>query len=449
MNNKSKYRLRLILQSLVLIMSILASAIGVGAETYSGENATQTVTSQLPYLTPKDAVEHTPVSGTGFRTTVFGEQQTVPAWNRRSLRAWQIGIQFNSPNPEERALLPIASVYWWEHPVQNEMLFYGSSVLVYNEIFFAEALTPSSRFESVLTLNSNTIPISQTEVIDGKEVFSDSLHWGYIRPGIGLGYREQIGPYNDNMFAVDFIVEPGVLYFGRSGDTASNFITPENTFEIRTRLELRRDELTRNILNMAHTGYAAGANLLYGHRATWNNWGINGQEDGDGRNYTEFEAYWLGASGVPFVESERHKLLGYFHGGVGHNLDRFSAERVGGGPNPKGDSYSEIWRPLLPGAQIYEFFPENYAIAAAEYRWEATFFTYLSAGGGVGTLNPLRQTNQGIKRKQTIYPFAGAQLVTGFLGDTRITLTYTRNWGVNRNGKSGGNELMAWIAGTW
>ncbi len=430
---------------LAIILLISFSAL---SSVSANENSTL-VSDELPYLTPDEAVEHTPVSGTGFRTTILGEEQTVPAWNRRSLRAWQLGIQFNFPEPENRAAIPIAALYWWENPERDEKLFYGTSVLVYNDLFFAKPLTPSSRFERVLTFNSNTIPVAQTEVLDGTEFSQGSLYWGYVRPGLGLGYRDHIGPYNDNMFAIDFIVEPGFLYFGRSNSTGRNYVTPKNTFEIRTRMELRWDKLARNILNMAHSGYAGGANLIYGHRTNWDNWGVNGQEDDDGRNYINFEAYWIGATQLPLVESTRHRLLGYLHAGVGHNLDRFSAERVGGGPNPKGDSYSDIWRPLLPGAQVFEYYPENYAIAAGEYRWEATFFTYLSVGGGVGTLNPERRTSQGIKRKQTIYPFVGAQMVTGFLGNTRITLTYTHNWGVVRNGKFGGNEVMAWVAGTW
>lgn len=405
--------------------------------------------SDLPYLTPEEAVEHTPLSGEGFQTTVFGEEAVVPPWNRRSFQAWQVGLQLNFPQPDERAVLPIAALYWWNHPESNEQIFYGTSVIVYNDILFAKALAPSSPFEGLLTFNSNTIPVAQREVIDGRKFTPGSLYWGYIRPGFGLGYRDQIGPYNDNMFALDFIVEPGFLYFGRSNSTGSSFVTPKDTFEIRTRMELRYDRLSRNVLNMLHEGFATGANLIYGHRANWDRWGSNGQESGDGQDYIEFNGYLIGGGRVPFVDSNRHRLLGYLHAGVGHNLDRFSAERVGGGPNPKGDAYNETWRPILPGASLLEFYPENYAIFAGEYRWEATFFTYLSAAGGVGTLNPLRQTDQGVRRRQTVYPFIGAQVVTGFFGDTRLTLSYNHNWGVVRDGKFGGNEIMAWIAGQW
>ncbi len=436
-----------ITQSLFLIFASTFGVVSANNDNVSTGLAEQS--KELPYLSPEQAVENTPVSGVGFRTTVFGQEQTVPTWDRRSFRAWQLGIQFNFPGPQDRPTIPFGAIYWWENPEQEEKLFYGTSVLIYNDIFFAKPLVPSRGIEGVLTFNSNTIPFARTELLDGQEFLDGSLYYGYVRPGFGFGYRKNIGPYNDNMFAVDFIIEPGYLYFGRDSDTAPNFVTPKDTFEIRTRVELRWDKLTRNILNMADMGYAAGANLIYGHRTNWARWGINGQENDNGRNYVNFEAYWIGAVQLPFTKSRRHRLLGSTHTGIGHNLDRFSAERVGGGPNPKGDAYSEIWRPLLPGAQVFEYFPENYAILTGEYRWQATFFSYLSLGGGIGTLNPLRQTNQGIKRRQTVYPFLGAQMVTGFLGNTRLTLSYTHNWGVVRDGKFGGNEIMAWVAGTW
>ena len=431
----------------VLCLTFFLLSSVLGEDNKSAEESAQL--DQLPYLTPEQADENTPLSGNGFRTHVLGDEVTVPAWNRRSFRAWQIGLQINLPAPDDRLILPFGALFWWERPESNEHIFYGESVLVFNDIFFARRLEPSSSFEIVHTFNSYTIPVALDEVVDGQAINSEELLYGYVRPGIGVGYREQIGPYNENMFAFDLIVEPGYLYFHSGSDTSVNFIKPQDTFEIRTRMELRLDQLARNVLNMAHEGYATGANFTYGHRASWDNWGTNGQESSAGQNYINFNAYLVGGTKVPFVDSERHRLLGYLHAGIGHNLDRFSAERIGGGPNPKGDAYNEIWRPILPGASVWEYTPDNYAIAAAEYRWAATFFTYLSASGGLGTLNPLRQTATGTQRRQTLFPFLGAQVVTGFFGDTRLTLSYNHNWGVIRDGESGGNELMLWIAGQW
>lgn len=426
------------------IASILVICNAWAAEASPGSDRSSGL--RLPYLTPEEAVEHTPFAGQGFRTTVFGEEVTVPFWDRRSFRAWQLGAQFNTPAPKDRDVIPYGAIYWWEHPEDNRSIFYGESVGVFNNILFAHSFADSA-YEGVITFNSYTVPVSQDEVVDGQRVNASSLYWGYVRPGIGVGYREQIGAYNDNMFALDFIVEPGILYFGRSHSTGADFVTPQDTFELRTRIEFRWDQLERNVLNMLHEGYAAGANLIYGHRANWSNWGFNGQESSDGRNYAEFEGFLIGGSRLPFVDSERHRLFGYLHAGIGRHLDRFSAERIGGGPDPKGDVYSDIWRPVLPGALIWEYYPDNYVIAASEYRWEATFFTYLSARGGVATLNPLIQTQDGAVTRQRVFPFAGVQMVTGFLGNTRLTLGYTRNWGSVRDGEFGANEFMFWVAG--
>ncbi len=423
---------------------VITSADGKDA----GVDSKQPPESLVPYLTSEQALEHTPLSGQGFRTTLFGEEVTVPAWDRRSFTAWQFGAQVNTPAPSERDVIPVATIYWWDHPSDNRSIFYGESVALYNDILFAQSFADRS-FERVFTFNSYTVPVAQDEIVDGRDVKSSSLYWGYIRPGIGLGYREQIGENNDNLFALDWIIEPGLLYFGRSNNTGTNFVTPQDTFELRTRIEFRWDQEKRNILNMIHSGFAAGANLIYGHRANWAGWGFDAQESSQSRNYTEFEGYLIGGGRVPFIDSERHRLFGYLHAGIGHHLDRFSAERIGGGPNPKGDSFNDSWRPVLPGASVWEYFPQNYAIAAGEYRWEATFFTYLSVGGGVATLNPLRQTAQGATRSQRVFPFAGVQAVTGFLGNTRLTMSYNHNWGVVRENNFGANEIMLWIAGSF
>src|ERR1700690_3366198 len=102
--------------------------------------------------------------------------------------------------------------------------------------------------------------------------------------------------------------------------------------------------------------------------------------------------YILGAGAVPGIDSDRHRLLGSLYGGIGSNLDGFSATRIGGGVLTMGEEHGSTWRPVLPGSSIQEYFPKHYIVAVGEYRWEAIFFTYLSLDAGYGWLDRMRQT---------------------------------------------------------
>ena len=300
-------------------------------------------------------------------------------------------------------------------------------------------------FEWVLTFNNFTVPMSQYELVDGRAVKSERLIWGYVRPGIGFGYRQKVHPgHQDNMFAVDLTIEPGFLIFGKDSKADPNFVVPNSTFELREHLQVRVDALERNLLSMPHNGFAAGTDLIHANRTNWKTWGMNGSEN-DGREYLSASGYLLGATAVPGVASERHRLLGSLHAGVGSHLDRFSATRIGGGVLTMGEEYGSTWRPVLPGAVIQEYFPKHYAIAVGEYRWEALFFTYLSFTASAGWLDRLRQTGPNVTdttSRNDLFTSLGGRLTTGFFFASRMQLSYNYNFSEIRNGRHGGHEIV-------
>jgi hypothetical protein len=300
-------------------------------------------------------------------------------------------------------------------------------------------------FEWVLTFNNFTLPMSQYELVDGKAVKDERLLWGYVRPGFGFGYRQKVSPgHQDNMLAVDLTIEPGFLIFGKDSKAASNFVVPNNTFELREHLQVRLDALERNLLSLPHSGIAAGADLIHANRTNWKTWGLNSSET-DGREYLSASGYLLGAAAVPGVNSDRHRLLGSIHAGIGSNLDRFSAPRIGGGVLTMGEEYGSTWRPVLPGSVIQEYFPKHYAIAVGEYRWEALFFTYLSFNASVGYLDRLRQTGPNLTdttSKNDLFSSLGGRVTTGFFFNSRMQLSYNYNFSEIRNGRHGGQEIL-------
>ena len=401
-----------------------------------------------PFLPSDSILHHPPLAGQGFRTQFLGREVTIPAMDRRSLNAWVAGTTINFPKPSGRRLEPLAALYFWRRPNQDR-LFYADIAGVYNHLFFSQAFESGKALEWVTTFENYTIPfLKQTEIIEGHQDKAAEVEWGYVRPGFGLGFRQPVAPFRqDNMAAVDFIIEPGFLYFGRH-DRHQGFVKPRDTFELRTRVQLKWDALTRNFMNLVDTGFAFGADGVWGHRARWRDWGINAQERGH-NSYALVTAYGVGSIRLPFANSGRHRLIGSAFGGIGHHMDRFDrsvTQRLGGGVNPVGEEFHTLGNPVLPGAAYLEFFPRHYLLAYGEYRFAANFFTFLHFYGGGAYLDPQRIKNGKIRREDTFMPFAGARITTGLPGNMRLVIDYAHNFGLKRRGQGFGNQVTLWIS---
>ncbi len=402
------------------------------------------------FRAPEELLRRSPPPGEGFKTRFFGREVVVPGYDRRKLNAWMAGISFNFPEPASRTVEPAAALYFWRHP-SDRKLFYGQISGLFNQLFFAKKPWEGKPWEWVTTFESFTIPFEIEELADGHPDRKERLAWGYVRPGLGIGYRKQTPPgFNDNMAALDLIVEPGWLYFGRY-NKHERFVKPRDTFELRTRLKFQWDAFRRNLLNLVTEGVAFGAEGIWGWRTRWRDWGVDGRHPGNNRYYL-FRGYAMAATGIPLLgETDRHRLIGRVDAGIGHNLDRFNrgaTDRLSGGINPVGEEWSSQPFPILPGATYLEFYPTRYAIAYGEYRFAPTFFSFLHAYGGVAYLNPRKQIHRSSDRREEIMPFAGARITTGFFGSTRLVIDYAHNFGVERkeNGP-GSNQITVWISG--
>jgi hypothetical protein len=353
------------------------------------------------------------------------------------------------PSVEDQTVLPFASLYLWRRP-DPDTFFRAVIVGFYDEVLFTKSTEDVRPFEGLLAFTNYTIPFPQTEYVDGERIDDEELFWGWVRPGFGIGIREQLEHpgANDNMFALSLFAEPGFLYFDDAPDTADDFVVPEDTFEGRAHLQVRRDAMERNLLELPHSGFSVGGDAVYGYRADWEDWGIDAEEDaGDTRDYGLISGYIVGAGGVPFVESERHRLIGSFHGGTGTSLDRFSAFRIGGGPSPNGEEYEGLTRPIIPGAFIEEFTTSHYAVLLGEYRWEPIFFLYLSLRSSVAWLERERFRDGAVRNEDDVLASVGARVTTGFLFETRLQIDYNWNAGVIRHGHFGGSEVVFHISG--
>jgi hypothetical protein len=400
--------------------------------------------ASLRWLDPSAPDYRTPRAGEGFRTRIFGRDVENGPRDRRSTSAWDVGAATWYRYPEDEQILPFGSLYFWRRPSER-WFFRGTVVGVYNDLTYAHSLVDESPFEGVLTFESQTIPTDSAEYADGERLKREELLKGEVRPGVGFGYRRQVESgfgfgfldevppqAPDNQLSLSATVEPEFLYFHKGKDTVSNFRVPGDTFGLRGHLRLRWDQMERNLLDLVHHGFAFGMDGTQGWRERWRDWGIDERESaGDGRLPRLFQGYTVVAGGIPGV-SEKHRLIGSVHGGVGGNLDRFSAPSIGGGPS--GDEFGAISRPLVPGAGIGEFWPDHYAIGVAEYRYELFFFTYLSARGSVAWLDRDRlDANNEVDRRNNVLTSLGSRLTTGFLFSTRLQFDYNYNFDVIRD----------------
>lgn len=400
-------------------------------------------------------------AGEGFQTSLFGFDAKVGPRNRRSTSAFDLGIAAYFNGPDEAQQIPFASFYFWRRP--DEQHFLRATVGgLYNDVIAAHSFG-NSPFEAVFAFENNTIPFDDNaQWIDGERDEDQELRKMWVRGGAGVGYRRQLVPgwkpldfaegvnsqRPDNMFSVYLLAEPKYLYFAER-NSSPRFIVPQDTFELDGRLAMRWDSLERNLLELAHSGFAVGFDAVYGWRANWEDWGIDGVERADrGRHPGLLTTYAVAATGIPGIESERHRLISTVHAGWGWDVDRFSQQRVGGGPS--GNEYMSLSRPTLPGAAINEFTPKHYAVALAEYRYEVLFFTYLGVYGGVAWLDRERLGPLGIagpvdKQNDYLYP-VGARLTTGFAFRTQLELEYNYNFDVIRDRHRGGGELVLHIS---
>lgn len=406
--------------------------------------------------------ELSPISGQGFTTSLLDEKIFVPARDRRSVLAWDLGFSAVFPDLPLADLLPFGSFYIWKRPEPESYLLRGVFAGVYNEAFAAIDLKTRRHSELWLSLDTNTVPFAGATYIEGRYIRAEEQYFGYVRPGIGWGVRKNIKALQssfseqDNMREVGFLLEPSFVYFKKGTMTSPSFVSPKTHPDMRIHVKMREDRLLRNLIELPHSGLAWGADAIVSRRLIWENWGNYGQEVAAGhKTYFIATAYGLWATRLPSsIFSDRHHFVASLHAGAGTGLDRWSEFTLGGGPS--GEDFYGLARPVMPGAALTEISSHHYAIAQWEYRWEPVFFCFLSARGSLSALDRERweKDSQGKKRQTDLLPTVGARLTSGFLGQMRVQIEYNFNTGILRqadteevSSRYGSHEVVTHISG--
>ncbi len=397
-----------------------------------------------PAVSP--AEDRTPRAGEAFTGSVFGRTVEVSPRDRSHVTELWAALQWIPDGPENRTLVPQGALVLWRNRNCGQERFRGILLGVYDDVRWNRKL--SRNLESVLTFENTTLPWARSEYVEGRRIASEELEWSLVRAGVGLGTRFTIAPsLQDNAVEAALTYEPGFLFFRRGSDTSDSFRPPSDAYEGRVHGRLRVDAFERNLLELPHRGFGGGLDAVWAHRAGWQDWGggPTGQHPADGtRSWSAVSVYALAALPVPFVNSERHRLLVSAYGGAGSNLDRFSALRLSGGSNA-GD-FESLSQPILPAAAFDEIATRGYGILNLEYRFEATFFLFLSARGTLALADRLRLDAQGgfVSRTDTLNGIT-VGLTSGFLWSSTIELFFSRNFGLesrqNDAGSAGRNAV--------
>ncbi|MFO0773380.1 MAG: hypothetical protein U0172_01775 [Nitrospiraceae bacterium] len=382
------------------------------------------------------AEEPTPIAGREFRTKLFGEDVYVPPRDRRNVTAASFGLQWIPNGPSSMELLPFGALYVWRNWDNDNRRFRGTFSGVVNDLDYTIGLRTYPNWSLIFTLDNFIAPLGRSEYVEGQRIRATELEWSYAFAGGGIAYRLPIRPFSQDSAANFFVTyEPGYRWFRGTKYTGASYGIPNDTYEGRLRFRVRVDSMRRNLMELPHSGISFGGDAVHGHRARWKTWGGAPFDTADAqseRTYVTFSAYAVAATGLPFLNSEKHRLISSVHVGHGKDMDRFSAFRLPG--RPTGYEWEALSLPALHGVAFNELYPRQYAIANLQYRYEALFFLYPYVEATWGYLERSRFTPTGTIHNQMDHmPMVGGGIVSGAPWRSQIELNYSYNFGVFRD----------------
>jgi len=386
---------------------------------------------------------HTPLAGEPFDTVFLGKPVHIPVRDRGNVNALMLGGIYYSPNQGDTFGTPFGALYLkrvWEKSRTRNVISIFVNDLEYDRSF--------RDFEIVTRLDSNTLPVGQKEVVNNREIKSSDTLWGTVIGSLGPGVRYKVAPFQvDNDLRLQLLGRVGYFYAKRTSDTGPDLVLPPDTMLYGVKLRGRYDGMRRNLLELPHSGLAAGFDLDYMHRDKWANFGTIPDavfSRRDTQDYVQFNGYLTGVGGIPGL-SEKNRIFMSLHGGVtsSNSADRYNAITIGGGPFPI--ESDDLSRPNYPGTMFNQVYVSNYALATLEYRREITFFLYFHLRETLiwADRAAVTDTNKFLF-KNTTGAATSVGVGSGFLWNSELYLGYSWDSGFIRNGTSGGGLILAW-----
>ncbi|WP_235840194.1 porin [Citrifermentans pelophilum] len=385
------------------------------------------------------SIYHTPLAGEAGEVVFMGEKVTIPPLDRSDMTSITLGASLLTPQQGGTTALPVAVFY--HRRIKDDFRARYTVSLFVNELEYDRNL---GGVELVTHFENYTLPVQQSEVLQGSEMKGTSLYWGTLLGSVGVGWRIPVHPLEvDNDLRLQLLGRVGYFYAKSGSDTAADLSVPNDTMLYGARGRVHYDTMRRNLLELPHKGFAAGGDLDFMHRDRWRDQTATTTLDGN-RDYLQLSGYLVGAAGIP-GRSERDRLIYCAYAGhtFNNNGDRFNAFRLNGASFPS--EADDVVRPHYTGI-IYDNIPvTSYATVSAGYRRELTFFLYLSLYGSYIWAD--RATVEGASRVAFHGKEGGAGTITldsAFLWDSSFYLAYTWESGMIRNGRSGGGYTVMW-----
>ena len=422
---------------LILAIFFVPLATAFGGEPAEGEGRAPAENAEL-----SPAGEYrTPLAGEAYRTTLFGRPVEVPSFDRDNIRAVALGATFYKPEVGDDWFVPIGGIYLKGRP---EPYHYRAILSLFvNEVDVSRSF---GNWELLGRWENETVPAPSVEVADGEAVRESSLLWGTFAGSAGLGLRFSVSPWqSDNDLRLQLFYQAGYLYSRPTDDTGPTVRLPPDTFVHGFKLRGRYDGMRRNIMELLHSGVAAGFDIDLMRRNKWGdaNYGGNLFQGEDTRDYMKVSAYLTAAGKVPWL-TERDRFVVSLHGGYspGSTLDRFSAFRIGGGVFP--NEADDIRRPYFPGALFNHFPISNYIMTNFEYRRELLFFLYLHLRGTLILGKRPDFNSDGFKFLKSGGEAVSVGLTCGLPMNSHLYLEYAYDEEVLRDDRQGSSLLLLW-----
>lgn len=382
---------------------------------------------------------HTPLAGESGEVMFMGEKVTIPPLDRSDMTSITLGASLLTPQQGGTTALPVAVFY--HRSIKDDYRARYTVSLFVNELEYDRNL---GGVELVTHFENYTLPVQQSEVLEGKEMKGTSLYWGTLLGSVGAGWRIPVHPLEvDNDLRLQLLGRVGYFYAKTGKDTAADLSVPSDTMLYGARARVHYDTMRRNLLELPHQGFAMGGDLDLMHRDKWSEQSATATLGGK-RDYLQLTGYLAGAAGIP-GRSERDRLIYCAYAGhtFNNNGDRFNAFRLNGASFPS--EADDVVRPHYTGI-IYDNIPvTSYATVSAGYRRELTFFLYLSLYGSYIWAD--RATVEGVDRVAFRDKEGAAGTITldtAFLWDSSFYLAYAWESGMIRNGRSGGGYTVMW-----
>ena len=429
----------LALSRLIFCVVLLGSAWNTAfaddpAETTQGAQVTQATEQEY----------HTPLAGEPAKLGVFGRTVDILGRNRDNASALVLGSIFFTPPLAEQVLLPLGAFYWKHR--WGDTRFRGIFSGLVNEVDLSRTF---GEWQLLGHLDNNTVPFQMAEIAGGQEVKRTSIISGTVSGRLGLGLRLPVAPFqSDNDLRLQLFYQDTYLYSKKVPDTGLTVVLPPDTQVHGPMLRVRYDGLRRNLMELPHSGLAAGMDAEFMRRDIWSDANYGGAvfTKNQTRDYLKLSGYLTSASGIPGL-SEKNRLLFSFYGGFAPygTLDRFSAYRIGGGPFPS--ETDDLYRQVYPGAMFNQFPASDYLIGSVEYRRELLFFLYLHLRGTYAWVKREIFTTTRLKYLENRGEAFSAAVTSGFVWESEISLEYSYDTNILRNGASGSTTTLLWSKG--